>query len=214
MMKYLLVAFLLLLPLAHALSVTITTPELVSDGEHIRFSYTILNNATETMTIRPYIVCKDNPVGYIVEQNITVEANTTYSGTLVDYAVTNHIQPGPCTAILELPQYNLTTTHSFLIDTQPVIRTQVMTCADSSCASPRKVFFPGETVYVSVSTPDGYDLDVQGLEVLHGMAQLDATLGYYALPIESTSPYYKGVAHDKIEYAVIPQHPRIALKRF
>jgi hypothetical protein len=218
-------AFLLLLcsacfAIPAGVQVSVSAPAGFGDGETVYFDYTLTSATGGRVSFVPIIACDGNPVAPLLEMNATLNASEPYIGRYSDFAVGELTKPGNCAAsILVLDNGKPTEARasaSFAINTLPVLETRFFTCADEKCANPKKVFVKGEKVYIHGTAKNGEPITIESKDANfgNGMAMASIEPGYHGISVSSRSPSYKNAPVEKVQYAVIPRHPRILLKNF
>ena len=127
-----------------------------TEGETVKFDYTINSDKDQTITYLPHVICPNAPVAFLQEKTIDLKVNQPYIDNYKDITIDKFIEPQTCTAYIQIisPEKQLIE-KNFTISTSPSFSFNIKTCKDQSCAEKSKVFLKDESIYIN------YDSEVQ-----------------------------------------------------
>jgi len=202
------------------------------EGERLYFNYSIYSDEDAELTYVSHIVCPDNVVSFLKEESITIKAGETYNGVYTDFVVSEMTERATCTASIAIGKSGdvgeIKAAKTFLIDVPPSMKPRILTCKDTECMHPSKIFIKGEKIFLKIETNDkdgkklsdvvssgsyGIGEAKETLNIVNERAKLTADkTGNYVIESTSVKPGYK-TAKAKTEFAVINTHANIADKR-
>lgn len=198
-------------------SVEINVSPSFSEGDIIKFSYTILSSQDEHIQYLERVNCTDSPEALLNLKELNLTRNELFSGEYVYGAVDENIKSGNCSAsIFILEPYNLEFKKTFRVNNLLELSITPLICKDASCAEKAKIFLRGEKIYINyISSVE--NSAVKGVLTLPDMSTQQLVLptsiaadkiGTYTLEITATKEGYKNVSVTE-QFAVIDQNANV-----
>ncbi len=139
---------LIIIPVSFSLEVSIDMEENFYFGEDISFSYTLMSNVSQNVTLSHYTICPSISLPLIKDEKVFLSAGVPYESSYTGQTISEEYGTQSCIAyIWILDPVHFETTKDFNIIAVPTFLFDVFVCRNPSCTLRSNTFTVTEDIY-------------------------------------------------------------------